>query len=123
VPRPCRDWSFDSLDKQLYLQLYWRTFQKGGSTLVEHARTIFRGGNEGKKRFFFDGRGEEQWPAKDATFIAATLYVSIDRPTLFTAPYCTTKYMVLGLLANCTCLRKNLIVFFFRLYFLYGQVT
>jgi hypothetical protein len=82
----------------------------------------FRGGNEGKKRSFFEGGGEEQWPAKDATFIAATLYVSLDRPTLFTAPYCTTKYMVLGLLANCTCLRKNLIVFF-RLYFFYGQVT
>jgi hypothetical protein len=36
APKPRRDWSFDSLDEQLNPQLYWRFFQKGGSTLAEH---------------------------------------------------------------------------------------
>jgi hypothetical protein len=36
APRPRRDWSFDSLDQQLNLQLYWRMFQKGKSTLADH---------------------------------------------------------------------------------------
>jgi hypothetical protein len=36
VPRPRRDWSFDLLNEQLNSQLYWRAFQKSGSTLAEH---------------------------------------------------------------------------------------